>query len=294
MVNVMVPADTWGYDGPGIIKADPLFADPANLDYTLQPGSPAINAGNTGFFDNAATATDLAGNARIDGSSIDIGAYEFKENCSITTAWNGDAWSNGLLLSYEYSAIIEGDYNSSENGHITACSLTVYIGDVVIAAGQNFTIKGAVVVDNENAAFIVQHNTNLIQVDDVDNAGTISVIKESAPMYRLDYALWGSPVAGQKLKGFSPQTLDNRFYTYNPMSDAYSVVADPVTTGFAEGTGYLIRVANNHTAFVSDDIAPTRWIGTFTGVPNNGNLDVTVVAAVFSDHSIIVYKQGNV
>jgi hypothetical protein len=61
--------------GPGnLIGLDPMFRDPANGDYSLLPCSPLINAGS-----NAAAAgllTDLAGNPRIKGGTVDIGAYE--------------------------------------------------------------------------------------------------------------------------------------------------------------------------------------------------------------------------
>ncbi|UAY55475.1 right-handed parallel beta-helix repeat-containing protein [Arachidicoccus terrestris] len=68
----------------GNISADPLFVDgPApnpfafvGGDYNLQPGSPALNAGNTAF---NATATDIAGNPRVFGAAIDMGAYESQQ-----------------------------------------------------------------------------------------------------------------------------------------------------------------------------------------------------------------------
>jgi hypothetical protein len=53
---------------------DPLFRDTINGDYSLLPCSPLLNAGL-----NAAAAgipTDLAGNPRILGGTVDIGAYE--------------------------------------------------------------------------------------------------------------------------------------------------------------------------------------------------------------------------
>lgn len=85
----------------------------------------------------------------------------------------------------------------------------------------------------------------------------------------LDYSLWSSPVSGQKLKAFSPNTLDNRFYTYNPTTNIYVPVAAPATTDFASGNGYLIRVPNDHPT------TPTIWSGIFRGVPNNGNISVS-------------------
>ena len=202
------------------------------------------------------------------GNNCDGSPLEF------TTTWNGTSWSNGIPVSNMYHAVLQGDFDSAENGTITASSLTVNNGDVILAEGGNFVIKGPISVDNGNATLTIANNANLIQQDDVDNTGTIKVIKNSAPMYRLDYALWGSPVSGETLVGFSPQTLSNRFYRYNPVSNAYNPIAG--TTVFEEGRGYLMRVANNHTAFVSDDVPGMPWTGTFTGIPNNGTIQVSV------------------
>ena len=47
-------------DGPNNIIGDPLFVNitPGNEDYTLLPGSPAINAGDDGFDMGAYGGTD--------------------------------------------------------------------------------------------------------------------------------------------------------------------------------------------------------------------------------------------
>ena len=58
----------------GCINADPLFADPANGDFTLQPGSPCRNAGVVE--DWMTDATDLAGSKRVSGRGVDMGCYE--------------------------------------------------------------------------------------------------------------------------------------------------------------------------------------------------------------------------
>lgn len=57
----------------GNIRDDPLFAAAENGDYRLRAGSPCIDAGRNYF---AFGDTDLAGNPRIVGGRVDIGAYE--------------------------------------------------------------------------------------------------------------------------------------------------------------------------------------------------------------------------
>ena len=51
----------------------PMFADAGSGDFTLEAGSPAIDGG----VDNGMLpATDLAGNPRVQGDGVDVGAYE--------------------------------------------------------------------------------------------------------------------------------------------------------------------------------------------------------------------------
>ncbi|RZJ73415.1 MAG: hypothetical protein EOO45_10155, partial [Flavobacterium sp.] len=69
---------SYGTDSGNNIDANPQFADANNGDYSLLVASPAINAGNSSFFPDASTATDLNGNPRVFGSSIDMGAYELQ------------------------------------------------------------------------------------------------------------------------------------------------------------------------------------------------------------------------
>jgi len=70
-----------GYAGDGNIISDPLLNvdDPSSDDYlTLQAGSPCINAGDNSAVPSGIT-TDLAGNPRISGSTVDMGAYEYQQ-----------------------------------------------------------------------------------------------------------------------------------------------------------------------------------------------------------------------
>jgi len=71
--------------GPGNFTNDPVFMNPAAGDFHLQTNSPCINAG----INSAVTgATDLDGNPRIAGGTVDMGANELQTPAStISYAW---------------------------------------------------------------------------------------------------------------------------------------------------------------------------------------------------------------
>ena len=61
--------------GVGNFTNAPLFVDRAGGNLRLQPGSPCINAGNNSF---ASPGSDLDGQSRTIGGTVDVGAYEFQ------------------------------------------------------------------------------------------------------------------------------------------------------------------------------------------------------------------------
>ncbi|QBN17454.1 T9SS sorting signal type C domain-containing protein [Flavobacterium nackdongense] len=152
-------------------------------------------------------------------------------------------------------------------------------GSLAQTAG-NLTVKNNLINSSTlgAAAVVLNNNANLIQgaATTVNaNSGAITVKRNSSLLSRLDYTLWSSPVSGQNLLAFSPATTTTRFYNYNTSfgtNGAFSVI-DPTTNSFTSGSGYLIRMPNT----AVDAPATETFNGQFSGVPNNGDVPVTLI-----------------
>ena len=189
---------------------------------------------------------------------------------TITTTWDGSAWSNGVPLR-NVAAIFTGNYTSTAD--LEACSVTVNAGaNVTIATGNTLIVGGSVTVIG-SGTLTINNNAALRQIDaSAVNTGNIIVKRNSAGMVRLDYTAWSSPVSGQQLQAFSPNTLANRFYEYlytgTTTPTAYQSVS--ATTNFLKGKGYMIRAANDW------PVTSTIFNGQFTGVPFNGDVTMSL------------------
>jgi hypothetical protein len=237
-----------------------------NTTFTTIPGETATSL--TGASIGNLTSTKYFRAIVTNGTAPSVISETVAITASATT-WDGSTWNNGVPTS-STTAIISGNYNVSSN--INACNLIVDNNAIVtIPSGYNVTLNGAITVNS--GSFTLNDNANLIQLSDVANSGKINVIRNSAALLRLDYTLWSSPVTNESLylQTFSPATSSNRFYNYNTLTNLYTAIANPSTTNFALGQGYLIRMPNDASSNVR-----TKYSGVFTGVPNNGYTPITM------------------
>ncbi len=200
-----------------------------------------------------------------------------------STTWNGSSWSNGSPTSTT-GIVFSGDYTATAD--IDGCSIQVINGaNVVIPSGTNVTLNGALTVTS--GTFTLKNNANLLQLTNVANSGNIIVERDGSALYRQDYTMWSSPVSGtQTLQEFSPETMSNRFYTYNTSTNLFTAVSAAGT--FTRAQGYLIRMPNTSTTIAgyNTGAATMTFKGIFDGVPNNGNVS-RFLSTVSSGYNLI-------
>lgn len=214
-----------------------------------------------------------------------------------TFIWNGSAssdwhtaanWSCNAIPTLLDNAIIPQQVNQpivSQNIMALAKTLDIQAGAILtINTQRNITVQDGIAVAT-TGNMIVNNRANLIQITESssNNTGNIDVKRNSSSLYRQDYTLWSTPVTGQKLFQFSPQTLSDRFYTYSDADRLYVKVLGlgaASTTTFNTGTAYLIRMPNgNNTPGYNAGTTPITLSQTFRGVPNNGTITIPVVYA---------------
>lgn len=190
--------------------------------------------------------------------------------------WENGAWTSTPTATDDVIIrdvlFVGSDYPSFEVNNLTVQFGT---GAILIEAGSSITVNG--IIDNENNAsdFIVEDGASLIQIVDVPNYGEITVLKSSTPMKRSDNTLWSSPVAAQSIRAFSPETLWNRFWTYNESTDAFAQLftSQSADADFTAGQGVAIRIGYDPNFGENE----TRiFDGEFIGVPFNGTQTVTL------------------
>jgi hypothetical protein len=140
-----------------------------------------------------------------------------------------------------------------------------------IESGSTLTVTDAIAVD-PTANLIIEDSGSLVQVNDVVNTGSITAIRYSKPMRRFDFTYWSSPVSGQSLHDLSPNTLADKYFSYNPISGSW-VTHMNGAVAMENGKGYIVRAPQAFNA----DVASTYTDGQFIGTPNNGRIETPII-----------------
>jgi hypothetical protein len=276
-----------------------LIGSPITQLFGTTPEIPELNTSNIADLQNIVGGTTVTIRLYASGRSTagtfgfispddtDLGlAFGGYVSAFNPTVWTEKGWSQGAPTA-NTEAVIAYEYNTRSSGDITAKALYINSGaSVNVATGTTVSITENLANNALESNFVVENNGALVQTNENLNTGSgIRVIKNTNPLFRLDYTMWSSPVAGQTFGDFSPQTASNRFYEYkyapnnqNEFKEAFFTIG--ATAAFLPAKSYLVRMPNaNGAEGYNAGNTPIAFVGTFSGEANNG----TITTALSTD-----------
>ena len=132
------------------LGVDPLFVDPANDDFHLRPGSPAINAGTSSF---GLGSVDIDGDPRAIGT-VDIGADEVRSSSAANQAPRSITLSAGTVAETSGAGTVVGQISAVDpDGDALVFAVAGDsrfavngTGKLVVANGADLSVTGDEVV----------------------------------------------------------------------------------------------------------------------------------------------------
>ncbi|MEM8521192.1 T9SS sorting signal type C domain-containing protein [Flavobacterium sp. PL12] len=185
--------------------------------------------------------------------------------CNNSSVWNGASWNNGSP-SLGKALTLNGNYDIATTANSCSCT---------IAAGKTVTIKdsktlGLTFEYSGLGTLLLENNASLYQSDDeIENTGVIQLKRQTTAIVRDDYSYWSSPVKNQKLIDVSPNTMGDKFFSFNSVKGFWEL--EIPNNIMKEGMGYIIRGPQDYSTTVA-----TKYQATFTGIPNNGKYFIPI------------------
>ena len=269
------------------ITSNPLFVNPAGNDFRLYGNSPSVNTGNNGY---NALSTDIRGQARIQNTTIDMGAYEWTSGLdpaslitwtgALTTNWNtAGNWSPASVPIATDDVLIpdvtnDPTVNEAPTSPAVCRNLTVQSGSTLtIAAGKALTVNGDLTNNNSNDGLILEsddHGTGSLIHNSSNVAATVeSYITGSAIYTSMKYHFVSIPTH------YASPTSNLFFGSYLYKLDATQLegadygkwvdLGSSTTTGLSNASGYMIYYPESSHTY------------TFEGSLNNGDFPTTVI-----------------
>ncbi|MCI9844381.1 calcium-binding protein [Flavobacterium pectinovorum] len=185
--------------------------------------------------------------------------------CNNSSRWNGTNWSNGFPSGGK-ELTFEEDYLFSASANACCCSINS-TKTVTISSGKtlglSFNYTGAGILVLEDAASLYQSDDEMI------NTGIIHLKRKTTPIRKFDYTYWSSPVENHKLKDVSPNTLSDKFFSFDP--DVNYWKEQIPSTIMSLGKGYIIRGPQEFSTTI-----PEKYEAIFKGIPVNGKITAII------------------
>lgn len=183
--------------------------------------------------------------------------------CVNNTIWNGTSWSNGYP-SPGKDVYFKEDFPNLTTTNICGCSIDLGKTATLLeknTLGIEFSYTGL-------GTLVLNDKANLYQSDDdMVNTGIVHIKRKTNPVIRYDLTYWSSPVDNQKISDFSPETLGDKYFWFDPVS--YWNINYNGTMIMNSGQGYSIRAPQNFSI-----TERAVFEGVFKGIPNNGKIEI--------------------
>lgn len=185
--------------------------------------------------------------------------------CLESTVWDGVTWSNGYPSGGK-EVLFKEDYKTLTTTNACSCSIEENKTVTLLSAntfGLEFTYSGLGTLILEDSASLYQYD------DDMINTGIVHVKRKSSPILKFDFTYWSSPVDDQKLIDLSPNTLADKYFSYNYELKKWKL--ENRSNKMIVGKGYIIRGPQEFSTTI-----PSIFEATFKGIPNNGKIELNL------------------
>ena len=247
---------------------------------TNLPAGGTLNPGNVSYAGTSYTVTGLSPGTYT--FTVTIGTCTSFASANVVinspviidNIWNGTDWSlNHPPTDGTERIIFNTDFTSTVN--LSGCSCQVNGGAIIIDSPNSLILTNEVNVIGGSLTF--NNNASLIQINNVTNTGSINYIRTATNIKGSDYIYWSSPVNNQDISGIYTVPGQGPKYQWNTLvnngNGAFGNISQGTWGGASgpmlAGKGYIIRGSYF-------GMPATNITSTFIGVPNNGNIPITV------------------
>ena len=253
----------------------------------LPSGSWTINPGGYTGSGTSYTVTGLAVgsyNFTVTNSSgcISVASTLVTISSMVTTTWYGGSWNSGVPTLNKL-AILASNYDTTVNGNLDACSLTINTGITLTIQNQTFvTIQNDLTVNN-NAVVEIKNQGSLVMINNAgvittNGTGKFNVNKTTTPFEKYDYTYWSTPLSGTT-------TIGTVFPTWR-LDKAYAFHPENFVDKWNFATG-----ANTPDGFDDDE---NDWLFTSSMVPGRGYIIMGPTTGSFANRTESVVFTGKV
>ncbi len=208
-------------------------------------------------------------------SKVEIRLKDYKQSArlnlnfiKIETNYNGAATPNGSSLVINSNTQLTSDLTVCSCKINDKVTLTVP-KDITLTVDEDINILG-------EGKLLILDGGSLLQTSTAKNMLTGSAkafeIQRTTNVVRYDVTYWSSPVIGLSMHDLSPETLYDKYHYWNATTTKWvpSYYGQKVMEA---GYGYSIRAPQTY-----DLATPSNFTAKFTGVPNNGNIQIPIVS----------------